>query len=136
MFRCYLLLAPSSITSAICPNVMNGKKHVMRADLTTHQRQQKSHVIFYCGAKKKTFITKTNELKSKTKCLGLIFFFETSNHFLRRSRNQKVLKSILMVGCWWLRSLVLQLVDLVFQSVRVQVVHETPDFGLVDPFVN
>lgn len=28
----YLLVAPSSVTSAICPNVTNGKKHVMIAD--------------------------------------------------------------------------------------------------------
>ena len=31
----YLLVAPSSVTSAICPNVTNGKKHVMIADKKT-----------------------------------------------------------------------------------------------------
>lgn len=38
----YVLVAPSSITSAICPNVMNGKQHVMRADSKTQQRRQKN----------------------------------------------------------------------------------------------
>jgi hypothetical protein len=36
------LVAPSSITSAICPNVTNGKQHVMRANTKT-QRIQKNH---------------------------------------------------------------------------------------------
>ena len=34
----YLLVAPSSVTSAICPNVTNGKKHVMIADKKTDNK--------------------------------------------------------------------------------------------------
>lgn len=37
----YLLVAPSSITSAICPNVTNGKQNVMIADPKTHNEDIK-----------------------------------------------------------------------------------------------
>lgn len=39
-----LHVAPSSTTSAICPNVTNGKQNVMIADPKTQQRRQDHYV--------------------------------------------------------------------------------------------